>query len=679
MDAVWTRVQAKERRSFEEAFEGVFLESPEYLYQRFIAEYTYEVMAEEQALGKSESTLWYNAQFDLSNLVLGPDQNRVAFIETNKKGDSHIKVVNLKANAELEKEFKEQQQTLLEEDPQDIAAKRPKVFNRKAERTLQERNFSSIRNLRWYDAQHIWFTAISNDAQGFRHQDIFQWNINTGAVKQLTEQANLRRFDISPDRTFVIAEHTEVGKSGLFKFGISGDKNQVKVASQGEAITPFDIAHVYDFPRLNPKNKDQLAYLRNAPNQPWALYITDLANRESRLTVPMPKDYQFLSYPQWSNDGNSLYFVTGSQTMIKLYQYQLASKQLFEVTKGQELVAWPVELEKEGQKSLLHVSMMSRGPDIFKRDIHADKLVQVSAFTDTQNFDYLQKNTDSEFMIAKAKIDLDSSIGEERDYSVFDHDITLTLAGTNASASYKSKEIGIKGGDLLQKLNWNLTAMSGSGDLKSGFSGNLEWQGLPVHLKAHAYQIEFSDEVTSGFQNAYGKGNDRNLNGYSFTAELPYGIASSTYKGKASVSYLSNQSDALDTKGFRLEHKQSWFLDRVKWGLVQHSSLQLLSGDTDLNGTTDDWRGVQGNFGVAANAFGFGLAVNYEHAERSDSDYKLLQLGGIGSGVLTPETHMNWILSPELSLGYAQGNKYQNTKISFYKRHSNWQLYYAEP
>lgn len=679
LDAVWTRVQAKERRTFEQAFEGVFLEHPEYLYQRFIAEYTYEVMAEEKEIGKTESKLWYNAAFDLSSPVLTPNQKQLAFVETNPKGDSQIKVVNLKLDVKQQTDFKDRQEELLKEDPQDIPAKAPKVFNRKAQHSLHERNFSGMRNLRWFDDNNLWFTAMSTDAHGFRHQELFQWNINTGAVDQLTQEANLRRFDISSDGSFVIAEHTKLGKSGLFKFVINTQGDKRNVAKKGQLLTAFDMKQVYDFPRLNPNNKQQLAYLKNALNQPWGLYVTDLSNSNSTYQVPMPKRYQFLSYPAWSNDGKSLYFVAGSQTQIKLYQYNLNSKQLFEVTKGQELVAWPIELEKDGQKSLLHTSITSRGPDLFKRELEQENYVAVTEFTDFDSFDYLLENTDAKTIIAKAKVDLDPAIGEEREYNIWDQDTTLTLTGTAASASYQSTEIGIKGGDLLQRMNWNLAAMSGSDELQSGFAGNLEWKGLPVTLKAHAYQLELSKSVSNNFQNSYTSGDDRDLHGYNFTASLPYNIPSSTYRAEASVSYLSNQSQVMDTTAMRLQHKQSWFMDRVKWGLSQHSNLQMLSGDTELYGITDDWRGVQGSLGFAVNAFGFGIAMNYEHAERNETNLALLQLGGVGSGVVSPDAHVNWLFSPELSLGYAAGNKYQNTKFSFYKRHSGWQLYYSEP
>lgn len=681
LDAVWTRIQAKKKRSFEQAFEGVFLESPEYLYQRFIAEYTYQVMAQEKLLGKSESQLWYNAKFDLSSPTIDPQYTRLAFIETNKKRDSVIKVVKLEPETEREQKFKEKQQELLENDPEDIAAKAPKVFNRKAEYKLQERNYAGMRNLRWFDADNIWFTAVSRDNKGLNHQDLFQWHLPSGLVTQLTEQANLRRFDISRDGRFVIAEHTKHGKSGLFKFVINGTGNKRKVDSEGQLITSFNMANVFDFPIINPNNEKQLAFLQTQPNQPWGLYLSNLTKdgsvQSNTTRVPMPEHYQFLSFPSWSKDGKRLYFVAGSGETIKLYQYELASEALYQVTKGQELVSWPIEITDADTTELLHVSIKSRGPDLFKTTVNKDQIARVTKFADLSQFAYLKKNSDEANLITDAQINLDTSIGEERDYDFWQQDVSLTLSATEASASYGSTELGIKGGDLLQRMSWSLAAMKGSHDLDSGLSANLAWQGWPVKLKAHAYQIELSDSISQNFELDYGR--QAKLSGYSLIAELPYGLASTTYKGKVSASYLSNNSDLLDTKTIRVGHQQSWYLDRVKWGLSQHSHLQLLSGDTDVGVETDSWRGVQGSLGLAANAFGFGVDVTYQHAERNDSDYNLLQLGGISSGVVNQQAHANWLFSPELALGYASGNKFSNVKFSLFKRNSTWRLYYSEP
>ncbi len=681
LDAVWTRVQGKEGRTFEQAFEGIFLESPEYLYQRFIAEYTYEVMAEEKQLGKSESKLWYDAQFDLSSPVVDPEQKFLAFIETNKKRDSVIKVVNLAADDEQESEFEKAKKELLEEDPQDIAAKKPKVFNRKAEFKLQEQNFSSIRNLTWFDTDNIWFTAISRDTHGFGHQDIFQWNLSSGKVKQLTHQANLRRFDINSDGTALVAEHAKHGKSGLFQYSVTGKGNNVSVASSGELLTDFSMAHTYDFPRFNPSNNNQLVYLQSMLNQPWAMYLEDLTGKQGKFRIPMPEQYQFLSYPTWSKDGRNLYFVAGKGTSVKLYKFEFASQQLHEVTKGQELVSWPVALtaKDDAREQLLHVSMMSRGPELFARDLEPEHFVQVTEFTDFNDFEYLKELTDSEHRIVDAEINLDTSIGSEQDYDIWNQDITFTLSGTRASASYGSTEIGLKGSDILQRLSWNVSLMEASDDLESGYSANVAWQGWPIKLKAHAYQMEFSNTASNAFQQSYAQGSDRELEGYYLAAEYPYAIASSTYSGNLSISYLSNDSNIQDSQAIRLEHSQSWYMDKVNWGITQYSNLQVLSGETDINSVNDSWRGVQGSFTLSGHYAGFGLGVSYEHAERNDAETNLLQLGGIASGVLNQQAHANWLLTPELALGYATGNKYTNTQFNFYKRGSGWNLYYSEP
>ncbi len=681
LDAVWTRLQAKKRRSFEQAFTGVFQESPEYLYQRFVAEFTYQVMAQELKLGKSESQLWFKAKFDLSAPALNPEHTHLALIESNKKRDSVIKVVKLQQDGKQLEEFEKARSELLEQDPVDIPAKQPNMFNRKVEYSLQERNYAGIRNLRWFDQDNIWFTAVSKDGKGFNHQDLFQWNLPSGQVKQLTHQANLRQFDISSDGTFMVAERTKLGQSGLFKFAISGQGNSVEVNPVGQQISEFDMANVFDFPRINPANSNQMAYLQTKPNQPWGLYVSELTDgsmvTQKAFRIPMPEQYQFLSFPSWSKDGKRLYFVAGRDSSVKLYQYELASKSLYQVTTGQELVSWPMELSHGDSTELLHVSIKSRGPNLYKREVNHTQIAKVTELADFAQYAYLKENTDEPDLITDAAINLDTSIGQERDYDVWQQDVTFTLSGSEASASYGSTEVGVKGGDLLQRLNWNATAMKATHDLDSGFSANLAWHGWPVKLKAHAYQMDLSDSVSENFRASYGE--ESSLSGYSLTAELPYNLASTTYRGKASVSYITNNSGLLDTKTMRLEHEQSWYLDRVKWGVNQYSNLQVLSGDSELGTGSDSWRGVQGSLGLAVNVFGFGMGVTHDHAERSDSDYQLLQLGGISSGVLAEDAHVNWLLAPELALGYAAGNKFTNTKFSLFKRNSNWQLYYSQP
>lgn len=680
LDAVWTRLQAKESRDFNEAFEGVFLESPEYLYQRFVAEYTYEVMAQEQQVGKSTSQLWYDAKFDLSSPVVSPDNTFIAFIETNSRGDSKIKVVELTNDGEAKKDFAKNNKELLENDPQDVANKTPKVFNNKTKYSLNERNFAGIRDIRWLDKENIIFSAKTQDKNGFLHQDLFNWELKSGKVKQLTFGANLRRFDIHPNGKSLVAEQTRQGKSGLVQIEL----DQLS-QNTNNFITPFALDKIYDFPRFNPQGT-ALAYLQSGFNKPWSLFIKPLETEAQALLVPMPYEYQFLSYPSWSQDGEHLYFVAGSKDAVKLYRYEVVSQKLEAMTKGQELVSWPVELnqvqlEKDGEKNdwLMHVSIQSRGPDIFVKPLSASAAQPVSKLANQSDFDYLLKNTDSKVMMPDAALNLDASIGEERDYSIWDQDVTALLTGTEASASYGTSEIGIKGGDLLQRLNWQVSLMQGTHDLESGFSGSIAWQGWPVKLAGHVYQLKASDTVSTNFMPEVNRGDDNQLNGFYMEAAKPYQLASTTYKGEVSATYMENLSDWQDTKAVRLSHYQVWGGDRVKWGWAQHSKINILSGETDIATQTESWDGLEAELGLAIHGFGFKIAANYQYAERTGTDLTLLQFGGSQSGSLVGKGQANIIFAPEFALGAALGNEFENTKFSLSGRSSGFELYYSEP
>ena len=686
LDAVWTRLQAKQGRSFEEAFQGVFLESPEYLYQRFVAEYTYEIMAQEQKLGKSSASLWYDASFDLSSPVVNADQTYIALIETNNKRDSKIKVIELSANTELKDEFEKQQKELLESDSKDVPDAMPKVFNSKAKFTLNERNFAGMRNLRWLDNDHILFSAKSRDNDGFLHQDIFRWQLSSGKVTQLTTGANLRRFDVSPDGTQLVAEHTQHGKSGLVQFNLKSlTEGRVSNIDDATEITPFSMAHIYDFPRFNPAG-NALAYLQSGLNKPWSLYIKPLATEAKAVLVNMPYQYQFLSYPQWSQNGEYLYFVAGSSNTLKLYRYELSNQQLVAVSQGQELVSWPIELTQvqltpDGEKQdwLMHVSTQSRGPDIFVKPYNSIDPVVVTKLADQNNFDYLAANTDSKVLMPEAAINLDTSIGEERAYDIWDQDITDTLTGTEATASYGSSEIGIKGGDLLQRLNWQANIMEGTHDLASGFSASIAWQGWPIKLTGHIYQAELSNTASPNILPESFLNKDKKLSGFYLSGSKPYGLNASNYRGNITATYMENLSDWQDTQAVKLSHTQITGQDFVKWGWSQHSRLEFLSGETDTPTLNESWQGINADLGLAAHVFGFQFAANYQFAERTGTDMALLQFGGIDSATFLSKGQANTVFSSEFALGYALGNEFSDLKLSLSQRQSGYEFYYSEP
>ncbi|GHB70294.1 hypothetical protein GCM10008107_19560 [Psychrosphaera saromensis] len=699
LDSVWTRLRGKKSRSFNDAFKGVFLETPEYLYQRFVAEFTFNALAMQKQLEQTKptnSSIWLNAEYDMTAPALSPNNKYLAVIESDEDKSIVLNVYQTADNKEAQDDFEKEKVELLENDPVDIGDSAPSVFKRKVEHTLQQTNFSGIRNPRWLDDDHILYGAKTIDSNGMQHQDLFQWQLSTGDVSQLTRHANLRRFDVTPTGK-VIAEQTRGGYSGLISFELS----QIDGSTLGEAeltkLSEFSLAHIYDFPRINPSDATQLAYLKSTHNQPWSLYITSLSNGTDSalkaMQVNMPKGYQFLSFPEWAADGKSLYFVAGVKDTLKVYEFTLATGQLMAVTHGQTTVSWPIELvqkpetdpdtnqEQQETTRLLNISVQSRGPDIFTQPLIAKNFSNITEFADVKTLSTASNNSDSPIQMPAAKLSADTSIGKEYDYHVKDQDITFVWIGSESSASIGTSEIGIKGSDLLQKTNWDINFLASSrGGLTKGVSANFTYSSLPVKFSAHVYDFELdaSEQKNSSALSA------ESYTGYSVSANLPYllthGLLAS-YQGELSASYNAQEQTLIETTITELRHQQSWYLDKQTWGLTQSSDFTYLEGETDIASltTTEQWNGSQGALSFGGHIFGIKLTVSEQFAKRNDSSLNLLSLGGVETNIINAKAHSNWLFSPELPFHFQTGNDYKNTTVSLNGRSSSWELYYSAP
>ena len=336
LDSVWTRMQAVKGRKFEEAFKGVFRQSPELLYQRFVAEYTQKVMNSQNVAALAESKLWLDGQFELTAPAMSPDQAMLAIVEKSPRAKGHVSltVYATQENAKAKEKFEKANEEILQADPVDVVDAAPEVFKRETKYSLGQTNFSNIANPRWLGNDKIVFGANAVDSDGFLHQDLYLWDLKTSQVKRLTFEMNLRRFDIAPSGRTIYAEQNRYGKSSIVELQLN---DRFELTSQSQIRTP-SLDAGYDFVRLNPANSEQLMYLQRASNEPWQIVLQDLKNGQTSL-VPLPHEYQFLSYVNWSNDGNSLYYVAGKGEQLNLYNYNLKTNSLRSITKV--LHRWP--------------------------------------------------------------------------------------------------------------------------------------------------------------------------------------------------------------------------------------------------------------------------------------------------------------------------------------------------
>ncbi len=680
LDAVWTRWRAVKMRSFEQAFEGVFQNSAKHLYQRFVAEYTFNAIKKEQSFSKNTSILWLDLKGSVSAPSISPNGEHLAIIEKNKNAHQNKKITltvyNTAENLKKQQEFEEEVADLLKTDPKDIANTPPITFKRKEVYRLNQLNHKGINNPRWLDNDTLLYGASTVDKDNNLHQDLFSWHMPSNTVKQLTEGANIRRFDLASvnnEQIFIIAERSRYGSSQLVKLTIDGTFIQ--------ALTKASLAHVYDFPRVKPKKIDSIdntisfAYLQSTLNEKWLLKVAALDEANStianEIVVPLPEGYQFLSFPEWSKDGKSLFYVAGINGETKLFQYNFIKQTLIAVTSGQQPVSWPVAVD---DNEILHLAINSQGPDIYQLQLSEAPKQIITKTTQNSN---ITNNLARQHKLDKAEIKVDESIGSNKPYGLGPQQGTITLGASYNSASSGLFELGYKSSDALQRFDWQVNVSQDVfSNILSGYGANIRWQGWPVKLAAHAYQFDF--KVSQQGSSALPLSNI-DEQGLHLQASYPYRKNTLTINtiGQVKVARHNDLSTQYAAIGFN----QTWFHEQQVWGVEQKASMHYLTGDNETATSNtmknDSYKGSNGSLTITGHYEELYLGFNYAWAARSSDASKLLSLGGFNSTLIQPKAHLNKQLAPELAFYRQVSNDYHKLTAfipfkgaqAFYTRH----------
>ncbi len=666
LDSVWPRLIAKKGRSFDEAFKGVFRKSPRQLYQRFAAEYTAKAINTERLPEQGDPELWLDLPDSARAPAISPNKKQLALVQFGRNGGERfvLNIYDMKADPKAPEEFEKAQQRLLENDPQDIADAPPLVFNRKSVKSLNEKDYLGISNPRWLNDTTIIFGTLTRDSRGLLHQDLNRWDLSSGQVTQLTRSDNIRRFDIDTEHQVIYAERTLLGKSQLIAF----DLNSRDITE----ITPASLTTVYDFPRLNPQSMQQLAYVSSALNQDWQLRVRDLSDN-SEIVIPAPVNYQFLSYPEWSPNGQQLYFMAGLEGEVNLYRYDLQSQQLAKISQVNAPLSWPVAVSDD---ELLALSITSEGNEVVSIDLNTTAIAQVQDITTSAGSFAL---VEYPHKVSEAEINLNQSIGKLKPYApIKQQEVSFNLGFNINTTAFSQLDIGIKGGDVLQRFDWHLNyARSIENSALSGFSGSVRWQGWPLKISAHLYDIDldasrqrdptlnFSQDLSGGF------------------IRVNYPLQHNRLKLNLIGQINTNDGETTDEDLFSLGAQQSWAYDSKPWGIYQRANFRWLDGESTLNNDIasleSDWQGFDADVVVGIRYNDIILEGQANRQRRFDTILPLLTLGGFNSTVFNADAHLNRIFSPELAFDarstndyryYQVGLKPNNTPVRFiYGRH----------
>ena len=297
---VWRRMTAVTNRTFEQAFAGVFGESPAILYGRHVAELTGDAMrakADLERAGMHQGDLVQRLNWETGDPAISPDGNRVALSLRERNKPSRLVVWNTtpdSAPAPARRRAAPRRRDSLDVPDQSFyPAPKREV------RVLSAVNGSAFQHPRWFaDNRRLLvtrWTARGDDTVG---PDAYIWNTATGAVSRVTRNEGVLQADPSPDSREAVAMRCHEGHCDIVRLYFAiGSLTSLLEGSPTRS---------YYRPRYSPDGRRFVAAVSDSGR--WSLIVADRDGRNQRRVEPGDGANRYDA--QWTAGGDSLIVVS---------------------------------------------------------------------------------------------------------------------------------------------------------------------------------------------------------------------------------------------------------------------------------------------------------------------------------------------------------------------------------
>ena len=730
---LWARMTARSGRGFDEAFAGIWENSPESLYDRFRAELTWRAMEAErrvQAVGPlavREGALWQSLTWTTGAPAVSPDGTRLALVRRSRDRPAELVIWATAPDLDAERRWQEAQARQQARDPQDVPAVRSRPLPRKPLYTWTAAGGGDPAMPRFLPGgRSLLLVRTLPDGGGFLHPDLFEWRPETGEMRRITRQADLRDPDPSPDGTWAVAVRDRFGLSQLVTVDLASGETR--------ELTAPSLDRIYDRPRLSPDGS-RVAFGLHAGGA-WKLAVLGLgpgraAGAESELAAPPGGA---ASSPAWSPDGRTLYAVVGRGGFIDVYAFA-APRQAGEAPAAlappaaltsATAFALPAALTRTqggafapaptpDGKAIFYLSLEPDGLDLRRLDLAAHHGPLPDAAMPSELAPAVRPPPPGSPPPPPAAGS--PSPPASRPYGAGRQEL-LPLAGGGLGNAGGTLEIGVRSGDLIGRVD--LLALAGIGSAGTPRGGALAaaFRGLPVDLGMHAFDVRELPSRQAGAPPpalappAAAGALDLERRGVETAAEWQRLAAGERLRLRASL--LWQRLDALDapvapdtagrggkappepsrTAGAAPEPPRSAAREGLAtadgtfrlarrhglWRVDSGLDARLAAGRTG-GGT---WGRCGGEAGLAVHRRDLRLALDWRRdgSRRVVQAFDLYQLGGAASSLLPPAALSARIVSPALPAAALLGAEHEEERAEldlgplplplFYERHRLW-------
>lgn len=642
---VWARMTAKRKRSFDEAFRGVYGDSPSKLYARFRAELVHHVLELEERLEPvREGELWQDLSWQTGAPAVSSDGSKIAIVLRGRKKPSRLVVWETKENDEALKKWNEEVEKLREEDPEDVPSVLRKPLRRKPSHELVARDGADILTPRWMKDGSILFVRFEPDPDGFLHPDLFRWNPESGAVSRLTRGADLREpTPISGNG--IVAVRRRWGKSSLVFYDIGTGSERSLIESS--------LTTILGWPRAD-RAGNRVALSRHLDGR-WRLSVLDV-NGGALRDLDLPPGATTVAYPEWSPDGRTIFASVGSGGLIDVWKFDPAGEAPAEPVTRSFGAALAPSIGDDGQ--LFYLELDADGLDL---NVLAQPEETVAPAPDEILALAPIGRRDAGPPPRKPAIE---EPGPSRPYRIGRMERRWLLGG-GRTPSEETWELGIRFGDLVGRLDSIVIGAVSSGGSEGG-SARVRWRGWPVEVEGHLFRYERTrgegpvrlPAVDAGVEEDR-RGGELIIGWDRVWRDGRLGLEGGALFDRVELSGPTSGTEADRRVGFAtLELRKKFELD--PWVLGGSMSTYAFAGELE-GGSWDGWTAT---VGMLAGLEDHHLTAWYRRGGAGDGDrVSSFVVGGAPTSLTPSFDHILRVWSPGLVEGTLSGTEYEGWRI----------------
>ena len=361
---LWRRLSARQNRTFDEAFAGVFGESPRALYGRFTTDVTGKALEAEKLLqraGGDTGAIVQRLAWSTGDPAISRDGRRVALVVRSAVTPSRVVVWNTAPEPDTGKARRDS--ALLARDPQDVPARPIYPPPKRALATLRATWGAPYESPRFLRDGRVLLWRNARRPDGTLSPDLYLWNIERRDVHRVTRGAGVRDADPLPGGQSAVATQCRAGACNL----VLVDLRTGRVTT----IQAGDPAVSFYRPRVSPDGRRVVVSRHTSAG--WRLVLVELGSTSHDL-LPLPSHEGANEYDAAWVDSLTLVAATdgGGVTNVERITLPLGERSLLTSVSGAAVAPEP----NPADHSVWFLSLYSRGYDVRRIERRAGSDIQ---------------------------------------------------------------------------------------------------------------------------------------------------------------------------------------------------------------------------------------------------------------------------------------------------------------